>query len=416
MNRRAPARKRVATLKTSKELLLEIEDLRTRLKGAEKSLRAIQQSENITERNHAEEALRESEAKFRKIFEEGPLGMVIVGLDYRIVKVNAMLCQMLEYTEEELTALTITDITHPLDSGLDVQFAEQLLRGEIPAYQMEKRYLKKDGEIIWVSLTRSLIRDPKEMPLYFLTMVEDITKRKHSERALQQRTAELEAANKELEAFAYSVSHDLRAPLRGIDGFSLALLEDCADKLDERGKAYLSRVRAGAQKMSELIDAMLNLSRLTRGELRRETVDLSEVAKNIVTELQKRQPERQVEFVIAEEVTADGDPEMLRVVMENLLSNAWKFTGKRAIARVEFGVTSKDDKPVYFVRDDGAGFEMAYVDKLFGAFQRLHRATEFPGLGIGLATIQRIIHRHGGLTWAEGEVEKGATFYFTLSS
>jgi light-regulated signal transduction histidine kinase (bacteriophytochrome) len=145
-------------------------------------------------------------------------------------------------------------------------------------------------------------------------------------------------------------------------------------------------------------------------------VDLSEVAKDIAAELQKRQPERQVEFVIAEEVTADGDPEMLRVVMENLLSNAWKFTGKRAIARVEFGVTSKDDKPVYFVRDDGAGFEMAYVDKLFGAFQRLHRATEFPGLGIGLATIQRIIHRHGGFTWAEGEVEKGATFYFTLSS
>ena len=415
MNRRASIPNKVATIKTPKELLLEIEDLRMRLKEAEETLRAIRQRENVTERNHAEEALRESEERFRKIFEEGPLGMAIVGLDYRFVKVNAMLCQMLEYTEEELIALTITDITHPLDSGSDVQFAEQLLREEIPAYQMEKRYLKKGRGIIWVNLTRSLIRDQKEIPLYFLTMVEDITKRKHSERALQQRTAELEAANKELEAFAYSVSHDLRAPLRGIDGFSLALLEDCADKLDERGRSYLSRVRGGAQKMSDLIDAMLNLSRLTRGELRRRIVDLSEVAKDIVAELQKRQPERQVEFVIAEEVTADGDPEMLRVVMENLLSNAWKFTGKRAIARVEFGVTSKDDKPVYFVRDDGAGFEMAYVDKLFGAFQRLHRATEFPGLGIGLATIQRIIHRHGGLTWAEGEVERGATFYFTLS-
>ena len=414
MNRHAPIPKKVATMKNKKELLLEVEELRMRLEGAEETLRAIRQSENLTERNHAEEALRESEERFRKIFEEGPLGMAIVGLDDRFVKVNAMLCQMLEYTEEELAALTVTDITHPLDVSSDIQFAEKLLRGEIPAYQMEKRYLKKDEGIIWVNLTRSLIRDQREAPLYFLTMMEDITKRKHSERALQQRTAELEAANKELEAFSYSVSHDLRAPLRGIDGFSLALLEDYADKLDEKGRDYLSRVRGNAQKMSELIDAMLSLSRLTRGEIRRRTVDLSKVAKNIASELQKRQPERQVEFVIAEGVTADGDPEMLRVVLENLLGNAWKFTGKRSIARVEFGVTLKDGKPVYFVRDDGAGFDMEYVDKLFGAFQRLHRTTEFPGIGIGLATIQRIIHRHGGLTWAEGEVEKGATFYFTL--
>ena len=401
-------------MKTPKKLLLEVEDLRMRLEEAEETLRAVRLGENVAERNRAEEALKESEDRFRKIFEEGPLGMAIVDLDYRFVKVNAMLCQMLGYTEQELTGLAISDITHPGDTDTDIEFIRQVLRGEIATYQMEKRYIKKGNGIIWVNLTRSLIRDQRETPLYFLTMIEDVTKRKHSERSLQQRTAEMEAANKELEAFSYSVSHDLRAPLRGIDGFSLALLEDYADQLDERGRAYLLRVRAGAQKMAELIDAMLNLSRLTRGELKRETVDLSKLVKVIAADLQKRQPERQVEFIIAEGATGDGDGEMLRVVLENLLGNAWKFTGKHPTARIEFGLTVKDGKAVYFVRDDGAGFDMEYADKLFGAFQRLHRTTEFPGIGIGLATIQRIIHRHGGMVWAEGEVEQGATFYFTL--
>ena len=401
-------------MKTKKELLLEIEDLRTRLGEAEETLRAIRRSENLTEPNRAEEALRESEERFRKIFEGGPLGMAIVGLDYRFVKVNAMLCQMLGYTEQELTKLNVPDIVFPGDIDAGLKFYKQLLGGEIPTFQIEKRNIKKDKEKIWINLTVSLIRDQRGAPLSFLAMIEDITKRKHWERALQQRSSELEAANKELEAFSYSVSHDLRAPLRGIDGFSLALLEDYADRLDEKGRDYLSRVRGNAQKMSELIEAMLNLSRLTRWELKRETVDLSKLAKAIASELQKRQPERQMEFIIAEGATVDGDAEMLRVVLENVLSNAWKFTAKHPTARIEFGVTQKDGKIVYFVRDDGAGFDIAYVDKLFGAFQRLHRITEFPGIGIGLATIQRIIHRHGGFTWAEGEVEKGATFYFSL--
>ena len=388
--------------------------MRMRLEEAEETLRAIRRGENVAEHSRAEEVLRESEERFRKIFEEGPLGMAIVDLDYRFVKVNAMLSPMLGYTEQELTGLAIADITHPGDTDTDIEFIRQVLRGEIATYQMEKRYIKKGNGIIWVNLTRSLIRDQRETPLYFLTMIEDVTKRKHSERSLQQRTAELEAANKELEAFSYSVSHDLRAPLRGIDGFSLALLEDYADQLDERGRAYLLRVRAGAQKMAELINAMLNLSRLTRGELKRKTVDLSKLVKVIAADLQKRQPERQVEFIIAEGATVDGDGEMLRVVLENLLGNAWKFTGNHPTARIEFGLTVKSGKSVYFVRDDGAGFDMEYADKLFGAFQRLHRTTEFPGIGIGLATIQRIIHRHGGMVWAEGEVEQGATFYFTL--
>ena len=235
------------------------------------------------------------------------------------------------------------------------------------------------------------------------------------ERRVAERTAQLEAANKELEAFSYSVSHDLRAPLRSIDGFSQALLEDYADKLDQEGREHLHRVRASSQRMGELIDNLLGLSRVTRKEMRLETVNLSELAKNIAAELQQSQPERQVAFASAEGLRANADGGLMRVVLENLLGNAWKFTGKRADARIEFGVVQDNGKSAYYLRDNGAGFDMAYADKLFGAFQRLHGQKEFSGTGIGLATVQRIIHRHGGSVWAEGKVGAGATFYFTLS-
>ena len=238
--------------------------------------------------------------------------------------------------------------------------------------------------------------------------------RDHLEELVEQRTTELTAVNKELESFSYSVSHDLRAPLRGIDGFSQALLEDYPDKLDEQGKEYLQRVRSATQRMGELIDDMLNLSRVTRSEMRCETVDLSTLARTFTAELQKTQPGRQVEFVITEGLNVNGDARLLRVVLQNLLGNAWKFTGKKPKARIEFGVTRHEEKPVYYVRDDGVGFDMTYVGKLFAPFQRLHSAEEFPGTGIGLATVQRVILRHGGTIWAEGAVGKGATFYFTL--
>jgi len=234
------------------------------------------------------------------------------------------------------------------------------------------------------------------------------------EQRIAERTAQLEVANRGLEAFSYSVSHDLRAPLRGIDGFSQALLEDYSDKLDAQGVGYLHRVRAASQRMAQLIDDLLKLSRMTRGEMQREAVDLSALARAIAGNLQEAQPERQVTFIIPDGLIADGDPRLLRVALENLLRNAWKFTAKHPRATIEFGVTQRDGTPAYFIRDDGAGFDMAYAGKLFGAFQRLHALTEFEGTGIGLATVQRIIHRHGGRVWAEGEVEKGATVYFTL--
>ncbi len=225
----------------------------------------------------------------------------------------------------------------------------------------------------------------------------------------------MEATNKELEAFSYSVSHDLRAPLRTIDGFSLAILEDFGDQLNDEGRNYLMRIRTAAQRMAQLIDDLLNLSRVTRAPLNPEPTSLSTVAQHIARELQQTEPNRIVEFAITPNIIANCDPRLMKVVLENLLNNAWKFTSKQELARIEFGtVDDPADGRVYFVRDNGAGFDMAYVNKLFGAFQRLHTSSEFPGIGIGLAIVQRIINRHGGRVWAEGELNKGAAFFFTL--
>lgn len=243
----------------------------------------------------------------------------------------------------------------------------------------------------------------------------NMTRKLANEIAEHKRTEnELAANNKELEAFCYSVSHDLRAPLRGIDGFSGALEEDFAHELNSQGKDYVRRIRTASQRMGQLIDDLLDLSRITRSEMKHEEVDLSAMAQKIASELQELQPERQIEFIIAEGLCVNGDTNLLQVAMDNLLNNAWKFTGKHSHAKIEFGILQNDSRHVYFVSDDGAGFDMAYVHKLFGAFQRLHSLAEFEGTGIGLATVQRIIHRHGGRIWAEGEVEHGATFYFTL--
>jgi light-regulated signal transduction histidine kinase (bacteriophytochrome) len=233
---------------------------------------------------------------------------------------------------------------------------------------------------------------------------------------VRDRTAELEVANQELETFSYSVSHDLRAPLRSIDGFSRILLEDYRDKLDDEGKDSLKRVRAASQRMGELIDDLLKLSHASRTEIRRAEVDLTALASEVAAELTRAEPTRSVHWVIAPGLVATGDPQLLREVIENLLGNAWKFTGKRTDAVIEIGATNAEGMGAFFVRDNGAGFDMAYVGKLFGAFQRLHSTTDFPGTGIGLATVQRIIHRHGGRVWAESEGNRGATFYFTLGA
>ena len=234
------------------------------------------------------------------------------------------------------------------------------------------------------------------------------------ERRVAARTAELENSNKELEAFSYSVSHDLRAPLRSIDGFSKALMEDCGEALGQTGIGHLERVRNSARQMGVLIDDLLNLARLSRAEMRREPVDLAAIGKEITTSLTEAQPERQVTFVVDPNLRADGDSQLLRVVLDNLLRNAWKFTSKKPAARIELGRTGENGGTTFFVADDGAGFDMAHSDLLFAPFQRLHRQSDFEGTGVGLATVQRIIHRHGGRLWAQGAVGSGATFYFTL--
>jgi len=236
------------------------------------------------------------------------------------------------------------------------------------------------------------------------------------ERRVLERTAQLEATNKELEAFSQSVAHDLRSPLRAINGFSHMLFESCQSKLDAEERADLERICAGTGRMEKLIDDLLNLSRVSRAELRHESIDLTALAKTVVAELQGREPQRHVELQIADGLVADGDPGLLRVVLDNLLSNAWKYTAKQPAAKIEFGLEGENGGRGFFIRDNGAGFDMQYAGKLFAPFQRLHGVREFPGTGVGLATVQRIIRRHGGRVWAEAEVNKGATFHFTVSS
>ena len=231
---------------------------------------------------------------------------------------------------------------------------------------------------------------------------------------MAERTVELKSANKELEAFSYSVSHDLRAPARALSGLSQMLLEEHARSLPEPVPDYLRRIHDSAKRMGQLIENLLSLSRVNRHELCRATVNLTRVAQQILDELRQTSPDRQVECQVAADLLVQGDPNLLRIALDNLLRNAWKFTQNRPVAQIQVGVTERDGEPVYFVRDNGAGFDMTHADKLFNPFQRLHSATEFEGTGIGLAIVHRIIRRHGGCIWAEGKVNAGATFQFTL--
>lgn len=234
------------------------------------------------------------------------------------------------------------------------------------------------------------------------------------EQKVHERTQQLEVAIQELEAFSYSVSHDLRAPLRSIDGFSQILLEEHSAQLDAQGRDYLRRVRLASQHMEQLINDMFKLSRVTRAEINIDKVNLTQIARSVINGLQESKPQRHVDIRIADDLEDNADSRLMHIMLENLLGNAWKFTEKQTTAIIEFGFTKEGKKKIYFVRDNGAGFDMTYMDKLFTPFQRLHTAEEYPGTGIGLATVRRIIHRHGGNIWAEGQVGKGATFYFTL--
>lgn len=379
-------------------------------------------STDIDDAKTGEEALRESERRFRGTFENAAVGIAHVSPDGRWLRVNDRLCEIVGYSRGELLSRNFADITHPDDLQLDWDYARRALDGEIDTYAIDKRYIRKDGTVVWISLTVSLARKPDGGPDYFISVMRDISVRKEAEAKIrqlneelesrvEQRTAELAAANRELEAFSYSVSHDLRAPLRAMDGFSKILLEDYSPLLDETGRDYLQRVRSAAQRMGQLIDVMLELSRLNRCEMICRTVDLSALAWSIAAELKASEPERAVEWHIQPGMAAVGDPRLLRVLLENLLGNAWKYTGRTEPARIGFGFENGE----WHVRDNGVGFDMGHAARLFTPFQRLHSADEFEGLGIGLATVRRIVARHGGTIRAEAAPGVGAVFYFTLA-
>ncbi len=336
----------------------------------------------------------------------GLMGMLVClwigGFGLVVLKLGRVASELEEQVRERTAALQDAN-THLELEIHERQLAEDTLRQAKD--NLEKRVQERTKKL--AASNAELIREVAERK-----RAEDDIRKLNSQ--LVQRSAQLEASNKELEAFSYSVSHDLRAPLRGIDGFSQAVLEDYDEKLDESGRSYLRRVRAASQRMSQLIDAMLNLARLTRAEIHTQTVDMSAMVRAVLDDLQKMESDRQVECRVANNVFATADPQLLRAVLENLLGNAWKFSRQQTHPHIEFGHGQYKGQSAYFVTDNGAGFDMTYVHKLFGPFQRLHAYTEYPGVGVGLATVHRIIQRHGGQIWAEGAVGQGATFHFTL--
>jgi PAS domain S-box-containing protein len=387
---------------------------------AEEEIRQL----NVDLERRVRERTRElaaSEERMRLFFNHKLVGAAITAPEKHAIHTNDKLCQIFGYSHEELSRLQWPEVTYPEDLPAELEQHERMLRGESDGYTIEKRLIRKDGSIVYANFAVSCVRKADGSIDYLVSMVEDISERKKAEQSvrrlhqdLQQRAEQLEAANKELESFSYSVSHDLRAPLRSIDGFSKALEEDFSAVLGAEGQSYIDTIRAAARRMSNLIDDMLMLARVSRSELVRKPMDLAVLAATVVCELRQADPERQLEFINAAPLLVNGDARLLRIVLDNLLGNAWKFTSRQSLSTIEFGRTTRDGVAVYFIRDNGVGFDMAHAKKLFGAFERLHAATEFPGSGIGLATVQRVIQRHGGRVWAESEPGKGATFFFTL--
>jgi PAS domain S-box-containing protein len=378
------------------------------------------------ERLRAEAALNESSERLRLALAAGRMGTWTRELDSpgRMVlspELEAILG--LRPGEFAGTEAAFIELVNPLDREGVRQALARAIKTKSD-YEVEFRFLPRDRPPGWMLGRGRAYADGADKPIRLVGVAIDITARKQAEQEVSRlnaelegrvgaRTAQLEVANQELEAFAYSVSHDLRAPLRGIRGFSEALLERCATQLDEQGQDLLRRVCEASQRMNRLIDDLLKLSRIGRSALHWQPVNLSAVAEAIVADLRKTEPGREVEVVIERNLRAEGDERLLGIVLTNLLANAWKFTSHQPEARVEFGFTTQTE-PAFFVRDNGVGFDMAHAGKLFGVFQRLHSTGEFPGTGIGLATVQRIIKRHRGRVWATGVVNQGATFYFSL--
>jgi PAS domain S-box-containing protein len=361
----------------------------------------------------------EIDERLRSVMEAALDAIVLMDHEGCITELNTAAETMFGYTRAEVVGKSLADMLIPVSlraqhtSGLKryVETGEERLLGrrvELPA-------MRKDG--IEFPAEVAIVRIRSEGPPIFAGYVRDITERRRAAESemLRREKDAAEAANAELEAFSYSVAHDLRAPLRAITGHSAALQEDHAHSLDDDAKRQLERVIAAGVRMGEIIDCLLSLARLTRTDLHRETVDLAAVAEGVLAQLRLTEPERRVDLVTPGHLPVRADPQLVRLLLENLLSNAWKFTRMQPRPRIELGSTLVDERRAYFVRDNGAGFNMEYAAKLFIPFQRLHSADRFEGTGIGLATVQRIVRRHGGRVWAEASENQGATFYFTLS-
>ncbi len=365
-----------------------------------------------------------AEEKLDRLLGSMPDALVLVNAEGKIVGSNVHTGKLFGYSDRELQgesmALLVPERFRKNQRQYYAAFFSQR-GGRVPETTMELCGLHKDGREFPIEVSTKPLA--AEKGLVVTSAIRDITERKHVEqqisklnKELEHRAMELENANKELEAFSYSVSHDLRSPLQNIDSFSLILMEDYANQLDPEGLDYVQRLRGSCQHMEDIIDALLALSKMMRTELLVDHFDLSALANAVAADLKQKNPDRLVDWVIAEGLTAEGDAQLLRVVLENLFGNAWKFTANRPRARIEFGALPQSNgAKTYFVRDDGAGFDMARASHLFTPFKRLHDQSEFRGTGIGLATVQRVIHRHQGKIWAEGVVEHGATFCFTLT-
>lgn len=380
-------------------------------------------AETVRRRRKAEASLRDSEDLFRSYFEHALIAMAITSPEKGWVVANEALCRLLGYSLGELRATTWSQLTHPDDLAADMAQFERMLAGEIDGYSLEKRFVRKDGEIVDTILSVRLIHRGEGASREVLAQLQDISARRAAEREVLRvnadlenrvhaRTAELEQANRELESFSYSASHDLRTPLRALNGYAHILRNEEADRLSDDGRRMLERIWLNAEKMGVLIDELLQFARLSRHEMKTDRVDMRALAADVGTELRGEYPKAAIH--IAPLPPAAGDGTLLRQVWQNLIANALKFSSKREQPEIRIDAEATDGEITYRIADNGAGFDMAHAGRLFDVFQRMHDEREFPGTGAGLAIVKRIVARHGGRVWAEAEPDRGATFYFTL--